>query len=178
MLHIFFYFLTGLAVMRHGLTTQQSSFSISHLLGTVTTLWLDRDCAVTVDNCRHSGDWAANGSVVTAPFTTSPLVPTTEFPGGPVCSVMRRPTDLLIFATIIEFRLENLSEDLLKTLRITGLTGPYILWVRKCKIKSCLGRVTHEVRGKGKHICGMMKQNQSEVRQIQFPFFFDCTSSV
>ena len=46
---------------------QQNSYVfVSHLLGTVTTLWLDGDCVVTVDNCRQSGDWAANVSVVTA----------------------------------------------------------------------------------------------------------------
>ena len=45
--------------------TQQKSYSISHLLGTVTTLRLDSDCVVSVDNCRQIGDRAANGSVVT-----------------------------------------------------------------------------------------------------------------
>ena len=47
--------------------TQQNSYSISHLLGTVTTLWSDSDCVVTVDNCRQSSDYnTANGSPVTA----------------------------------------------------------------------------------------------------------------
>ena len=45
--------------------TQQNSYSISHLLGTVTTQWLDSDSVVTVDNCQQHGDWAASGSVVT-----------------------------------------------------------------------------------------------------------------
>ena len=45
--------------------TQQNSYSISHLLATVTTKWLDGDGVVTVDNCRQHSDWAANGSVVT-----------------------------------------------------------------------------------------------------------------
>ena len=33
--------------------TQENSYSISHLLGTVTTQWLDSDGVVTVDNCRR-----------------------------------------------------------------------------------------------------------------------------
>ena len=48
----------------HLTCTQQNSYSISHLLCTVTTLWLDSDC---VDNkCQQSGNWAGNGSVVTS----------------------------------------------------------------------------------------------------------------
>ena len=39
--------------------TQQNSYSISHLLGTVTTLWLDSDCVVTIDNCRRHGEYTA-----------------------------------------------------------------------------------------------------------------------
>ena len=39
-----------------------NSYSISHPLGTVTSLWLDSDCVVTVENCRQNGDW----SIVTA----------------------------------------------------------------------------------------------------------------
>ena len=46
------------------LSTQQNSYSISLLLGTVTILWLDSDCVASVDDCQQSGDWAANGSVV------------------------------------------------------------------------------------------------------------------
>ena len=42
--------------------TQQNSYSISHLLGTVTTWWLHSDS--DIDNCWQHGDWAANGSVV------------------------------------------------------------------------------------------------------------------
>ena len=45
--------------------TQQNSYSISNLLDTVTTMWLDSDSVVTVDNCRQSGDCAAIGSEVT-----------------------------------------------------------------------------------------------------------------
>ena len=37
--------------------TQQNSYSISHLLGTVTTQWLDSDGIVTVDNCRQHSDY-------------------------------------------------------------------------------------------------------------------------
>ena len=47
------------------LLTQQNSYSINHLLGTVTTQWLGGDGVVTIDNCRQHGDWAASGSVVT-----------------------------------------------------------------------------------------------------------------
>ena len=47
------------------MTAQQNSYCISHLLGTVTTWWLDSDSIVTVANCRQHGDWAANCSVVT-----------------------------------------------------------------------------------------------------------------
>ena len=46
--------------------TQQISYSISHQLGTVTTLWLDSDWTETFDNCRQSGDYTAIGSAVTA----------------------------------------------------------------------------------------------------------------
>ena len=45
--------------------SQENSYSISHLLGTVTASWLDSDGKVTIDNCRQHGDWASNGSVVT-----------------------------------------------------------------------------------------------------------------
>ena len=45
--------------------TQQNSYSISHLLDTVTARWLNSDCVVTVDNYRQHGDWAANCNVVT-----------------------------------------------------------------------------------------------------------------
>ena len=40
------------------LYTQQNSYSISHLLGTVTTWRLDSDSIVTVANCRQQGDCA------------------------------------------------------------------------------------------------------------------------
>ena len=49
-------------------TTEQNSYSISHLLGTVTTPSLDSDGVVTVVNCQqHSdyGDYTAIGSLVT-----------------------------------------------------------------------------------------------------------------
>ena len=40
--------------------SQQNSYSVSYLLGTVTGLWLDSNCnCVTVDNCRQSGDYTA-----------------------------------------------------------------------------------------------------------------------
>ena len=38
-------------------TSQQNSYSISYLLGTVTTQWLDSDSVVPVDNCRQHGDF-------------------------------------------------------------------------------------------------------------------------
>ena len=46
-------------------STQENSYSISHLLGTVTTQWLESDSAVTVNNCQQPRDWATNDSVVT-----------------------------------------------------------------------------------------------------------------
>ena len=45
--------------------TQQNSISVSHLLDTVTTRWLDSDSVVTIANCQQHSDWAAIGSVVT-----------------------------------------------------------------------------------------------------------------
>ena len=45
--------------------TQQNSYSISHLLGTVTTKWLDSDSVVTVVNCWQHGDYTAIGSLLT-----------------------------------------------------------------------------------------------------------------
>ena len=47
------------------LNTQQNSYSIGHLLGRVTTHWLDSDGVVTIANYQEHSDWAANGSVVT-----------------------------------------------------------------------------------------------------------------
>ena len=44
-----------------------NSYSINHPQDTVTTWWLDSDSVVTVDDCWHRGDWAANGS--TSVFT-------------------------------------------------------------------------------------------------------------
>ena len=41
-----------------GICTQQNSYSIGHLLGTVATQRLDSDGVVTVDNCRQHGDHA------------------------------------------------------------------------------------------------------------------------
>ena len=41
----------------HSEGTQQKSYSISHLLDTVTTLWLDSDGVVTVINCQQHGDY-------------------------------------------------------------------------------------------------------------------------
>ena len=48
-------------------TTQQNSYSISHLLGTVTTLWLDSDGVVTVDNCQQHGDYSWSTVVTVLP---------------------------------------------------------------------------------------------------------------
>ena len=42
------------------MSTQEISYSISHLLDTVITQWLDSDSVVTVDNCQQHGDWVAN----------------------------------------------------------------------------------------------------------------------
>ena len=53
--------------------TQQKSYSISHLLSTVTTLWPDSDCVVTVDNCWQSGDYTAicsSDTVLSAVFNS------------------------------------------------------------------------------------------------------------
>ena len=36
--------------------TRQNSYSISHLLGTVTTQWLDSDSVVTIVNCQQHSD--------------------------------------------------------------------------------------------------------------------------
>ena len=43
-----------------GNITQQNSYSISHLLATATTQWLDSDSVVTVDNCRQHGDYTVD----------------------------------------------------------------------------------------------------------------------
>ena len=40
--------------------TQQNSYFISHLLGTVTTKWLDSDGVVTVDKCRLHSDYTVD----------------------------------------------------------------------------------------------------------------------
>ena len=52
---------------RQACVIQQNSYSISHLLETVTAWWQDSDSVVTVDNCQqHSNlSCAANGSVFT-----------------------------------------------------------------------------------------------------------------
>ena len=50
---------------------QQTSYSLGHLLGTVTTPWLDSDSVVTAATCQQHGDWAANGSVVTMLWAVS-----------------------------------------------------------------------------------------------------------
>ena len=47
------------------ISTQQNSYSISHLLRTVTTLWRDSDSAVTAG--KVVTELHANGSVVTVP---------------------------------------------------------------------------------------------------------------
>ena len=47
--------------------TQQNSYSIGHLLGTVTTQWLHSDGVVIGVNCRQHGDYTAIGSSVTVP---------------------------------------------------------------------------------------------------------------
>ena len=51
----------------YALNTQQNSYSISHLLDTVTTQWLDVDSdgVVTVHNCRQHGVYTAIDSSVT-----------------------------------------------------------------------------------------------------------------
>ena len=55
-------YLTWVATQK---TTQLNSYSISHLIDTVTTWWLDSDSEVTLANCWQHSDWVANGSVVT-----------------------------------------------------------------------------------------------------------------
>ena len=40
--------------------TQQHSYSISNLLGTMTTQWLVSDGVVTVGNCRQHGDYTVD----------------------------------------------------------------------------------------------------------------------
>ena len=40
--------------------TQQNSYSINHLLGAVTTQWLDSDGVVTVDNCQQHSYFTVN----------------------------------------------------------------------------------------------------------------------
>ena len=55
----------GIGLFCTDLSTQQNFYSISHLQGTVTVLWLDSDCVATVENCQQHSDWAANDSVVT-----------------------------------------------------------------------------------------------------------------
>ena len=40
--------------------TQQNYYSISHLLGTVTTQWLDRDDVVIVDNCQQHSEYTVD----------------------------------------------------------------------------------------------------------------------
>ena len=47
------------------LITQENSYSISHLLATVTTQWLDGDSVVTVHICKQHSDYTAIGSSVT-----------------------------------------------------------------------------------------------------------------
>ena len=57
---------------KHDFPAQQNSYCISHLLGLVTTWWLDSDSeVVTVANWRQHCDWAANGSVVTVPVAVN-----------------------------------------------------------------------------------------------------------
>ena len=41
-------------------STKHNSFSIGHLLGAVTTQWLDRDGAVMVDNCQQHGKYTVD----------------------------------------------------------------------------------------------------------------------
>ena len=45
--------------------TQWTTYSISHLLCTVTTWWLDSDSEVTFADCQQNSDRAASGSGVT-----------------------------------------------------------------------------------------------------------------
>ena len=54
---------------------QQNSYSISHLLGTVTTRWLESDSVVTVANYRQHADRAANDGIANA----LPVVSNGEF---------------------------------------------------------------------------------------------------
>ena len=45
-------------------STQQNSYSIGHLLGTVTTHLLDSDSVVTADNCQQHSDYVHSWSTV------------------------------------------------------------------------------------------------------------------
>ena len=47
----------------HNMDRQHNSYSICHLLGTVTTLWLDSDSVVTFVNCRQHGDYTVWSTV-------------------------------------------------------------------------------------------------------------------
>ena len=46
-------------------STQKNSHSISNLLGTVATRWLDSDSVVTVNDCQKHSDNSAIGRSVT-----------------------------------------------------------------------------------------------------------------
>ena len=54
----------GKTFLKMTILSQQNSYFISQLLGSVTTRWLGSDSAVTLGNCRQQGDCAANASVV------------------------------------------------------------------------------------------------------------------
>ena len=52
-------FAWSLSLLQHcvHIHTQQNSYSISHLLGTVTTQWLNSNCVVTIVNCGQHSDY-------------------------------------------------------------------------------------------------------------------------
>ena len=52
-------------LLSHTAYTQQNSCSISLLLDTVTTQWLDKDSVITVVNYQQHGDYTAISSSVT-----------------------------------------------------------------------------------------------------------------
>ena len=45
-------------ILAHIHLSKENSYSISHLLGRVTTQWLDSDDVVTVVNCQQHGDYS------------------------------------------------------------------------------------------------------------------------
>ena len=67
-------------------------------------------------------------------FTAGPPVPTGEFPGGPATFVMRWSCGPVDFWDIHSVEIGK-TVGYLKDMQITSLAGPYVLWVRKRKIK-------------------------------------------